>query len=88
MMKDVPKREQAQFAAKWGRSMRLGRPEDWFDFFSFPKCILLSPPRGGSQADLVHSRLAQWETEKREGAVLGRGDKKKSPNWSCIKRPH
>jgi hypothetical protein len=92
MMKDVPKREQSQFAAKWGRllgeAMHSGRPEEWFDFFSFPKCILLAPVRGGkrisksrSLADLVHGRLAQWETGKKElwEAVRSRGDKKKAP---------
>ena len=43
----------------------------WVEFFRFPKCILLSPVRGGrrisrsqSLADLVCSRLKNWEDRK------------------------
>ena len=64
LMKSIPKREAPLFARMWGallhEAIEGGTPSAWFEFFRFPKCILLSPVRGGrrisrsqSQADVV-----------------------------------
>ena len=41
------------FARTWGSLLKdaldRGTPEAWFDYASFPKCILLAPIRGGSE---------------------------------------
>src|SRR5690349_2710351 len=43
----------------------------WFDFFVFPKCVLLTPVRGGrriskvqTHADLVNGRISAWSVQK------------------------
>src|SRR6185437_12812498 len=79
-MKAIPHREAALFARTWGGLLfdatQKKDPESWFDFFTFPKCVL-APPRAGrrfskqqSQADLVHERLLLW-TDK-SGRIYGR----------------
>lgn len=96
LMKDVPKRQQCDFAAKWSdllsAALSKQSAESWFDFFVFPKCILLAPPRGGkrlsksrSRADIVQSRLSQWEAGNQGDlwkAVLARGAQRKPPKFA------
>src|SRR5689334_14881785 len=59
--------------------------ESWFDFFAFPKCVLLAPVRGGrrisklqSHADLVSGRIALWSEQTRlwEEVMARAGDKR------------
>jgi len=89
LMSDIPKGEASLFSKIWGgllfEAVQKASPDAWFDFFSFPKCILLAPVRGGrriskrkKQADLVHERLTMW-TEKRKElweAVVARGGRR------------
>jgi len=86
-MKQIPKREASLFSKTWSslldEALQLSDPASWFNFFSFPKCILLAPIRGGkrisksrSQADVVHDRLVQWGNDGRNSlwhAVVARG---------------
>jgi len=71
LMKVIPKREVSMFARIWGgllsTALDLKNPDSWFDFFSFPKCILWNVERGGrritktrTKADVVHDRLVRW----------------------------
>ena len=75
LLKVIPKREAGWFARTWSGLLldALDKRDvgSWFDFFRFPKCILLAPVRGGrrvsrsqSIADLVHARLKSWPAEK------------------------
>jgi hypothetical protein len=93
-MKDIPRRQAALFARTWGSLLKdaldRGTPEAWFDYASFPKCILLAPIRGGkrisrvqSRADLVHSRLVTWFDQKSvlwQGVLARLGKSSKSPS--------
>lgn len=70
-MPRIPKSMAAPFAALWSSlissAMTSGLESDWVDVFRFPKCILLSPQRGGkrisqnrSYTNKVSARLDQW----------------------------
>lgn len=89
-MKQIPKRVAPLFAKTWGgllhEALQLQDPESWFDFFSFPKCTLWAPERGGkrisksrSKADVVHERLVQWRDSKKQmwETVMSRDSKGK-----------
>ena len=93
LMKVIPKREVSMFARIWGgllsTALDLKNPDSWFDFFSFPKCILWNVERGGrritktrTKADVVHDRLVRWKDEKKSlwEAVLARDGKHKNRN--------
>ena len=80
----------AAFATAWSRllsdALDAATPTAYFDFFAFPKCILLSPPRGGkriskqvSLADLVQQRMLDWPTKKADlwNEVVLRGKQRK-----------
>src|SRR6185312_8158598 len=74
-MKDIPRRQAPLFARTWASLLHEALIQKtaaaWFDYASFPKCILLAPIRGGkrisrvqSRAELVQSRLESWSEQK------------------------
>src|SRR6185369_5768199 len=71
LMSDIPKREASLFSKIWGgllfESVQKASPDAWFDFFSFSKCILLAPVRGGRR---ISKRKELWE------AVVARGGRR------------
>src|ERR1700759_3842964 len=79
------------FARTWGtllhEALVQGTAAAWFEYASFPKCILLAPVRScrrfsrvQSRADLVNSRLVSWAENKSAlwQGVLSRSQKSKS----------
>jgi hypothetical protein len=71
LVKRVPNSQRSSFAVEWGRLLSQALADElevsWSEFFTFPRCILWSPPRGGRRVtkkakfnEVVKARLTKW----------------------------
>ena len=76
LLKRIPNSQRSAFATLWGRlldeAVASKHVSKWCEFFMLPKCVLWSPARGGkrlakkvSMANMVGSRLAKWNTDRK-----------------------
>jgi hypothetical protein len=72
MVKRVPNNQRSAFATEWGRLLKQALDEEsevsWSEFFTFPRCMLWSPKRGGRRLtrrqkfhEVVRARLVKWQ---------------------------